>query len=177
MSTPELPTGDVVQLPAVGKLAVAQRYYDELFSSQTGTQCPARAKITDMPGFQSGGTLIVPPDAPLQPCGSLAPCEICIRRSGHPIFGPNNALPACEQLTLSAEGAGYEVQRLLAARSNPKFGFMWKPLRVLTVHGSWGTSFNGPSPCGFTKADIIDLFILPEFPLVDRHLLAASGGK
>ncbi len=169
--------GDVVQLPGGAvKLAVGSEYYDEVFSSQTGTQVPG-TQDTGYAGLSIGGTLIVPPDAPLNHVDLSHHVKSAFGEVDIPIFGPNNALPGLQQLTLSAEGRWDEYSDF-GRTLNPKFGFTWKPLQSLTVHGSWGTSFNAPSLADSQKADITTLFILPEFAFGPTgNLLAANGGK
>ena len=61
-----------------------------------------------------------------------------------PIFGTTNAIPGFQQLTLSAAGR-FEHYSDFGNTTNPKVGVTWKPVRGVTVRGSYGTSFRAPT--------------------------------
>jgi iron complex outermembrane receptor protein len=61
-----------------------------------------------------------------------------------PIFGASNAIPGFQQLTVSLAGR-YEHYSNFGDTKNPKVGVTWKPIRDLTVRGSYGTSFRAPT--------------------------------
>jgi iron complex outermembrane receptor protein len=168
--------GDVIDLPGgTVKLAVGAEYYDEVYSSQTGTQVPY-TQNTGYSGLSIGGVQIVPPDAPLNRVDLSHHVRSAFGEVDVPIFGAGNALPGLQQFTISAEGRWDEYSDFGSTR-NPKFGFTWKPLDSVTLRGSWGTSFNAPSLADAQKADITTLFILPEFAFGPTgSLLQANGG-
>ncbi|MES2441335.1 MAG: TonB-dependent receptor [Pseudomonadota bacterium] len=60
-----------------------------------------------------------------------------------PLFGPDNAMPGFEKLTLDA-AVRYDKYSDVGATTNPKFGINWSPLAGLTFRGSYGTSFRAP---------------------------------
>lgn len=61
-----------------------------------------------------------------------------------PIFSAANAIPGIQQLTLSLAGR-YERYSDFGSTTNPKFGVTWKPIRSLSLRGSYGTSFRAPT--------------------------------
>jgi iron complex outermembrane receptor protein len=68
-----------------------------------------------------------------------------------PIFGGGNAMPGLQELSLSLAGR-YEDYSDFGSTSNPKVGVTWRPVRGLTVRGSYGTSFRAPT---FTEVSTI----------------------
>lgn len=60
-----------------------------------------------------------------------------------PIFGEDNAIPGLERLDLSLAGRISHYSDVGTSR-NPKIGVNWEPVRGLTFHGSYGTSFRAP---------------------------------
>jgi iron complex outermembrane recepter protein len=60
-----------------------------------------------------------------------------------PIFGAGNALPGVQSLDLDVAGR-YEKYSDFGSTSHPKVGLNWKPIKELTVHASYGTSFRAP---------------------------------
>jgi iron complex outermembrane receptor protein len=63
-----------------------------------------------------------------------------------PIVGADNAMPGIQKLELDIAGR-YDKYNDVGNTSNPKIGFNWKPIRDLTIHGSYGTSFRAPTLC------------------------------
>lgn len=61
-----------------------------------------------------------------------------------PIFGPGNATPGFERLTLDA-AVRYDKYSDSGSTTNPKFGIDWEPVNGLKLRGSYGTSFRAPS--------------------------------
>jgi iron complex outermembrane receptor protein len=169
--------GEVFQLPGGGvKVAVGSEYYDEVYSSQTGTQVPG-TQSTGYAGLSIGGTQIIPPDTPLNAVDLSHHVRSAFGEVDLPIFSSLNALPGLQQLTLSAEGRWDEYSDF-GRTLNPKFGFTWKPLQSVSIHGSWGTSFNAPSLADSQRSDISTLFVLPESAFGPTgNLLASGGGK
>jgi iron complex outermembrane recepter protein len=169
--------GELFHLPAGAvKVAVGGEYYDEVYSSQTGTQVPG-TQGTGYAGLSIDGTVIAPPDTPLNAVDLSHHVRSGFGEVDLPIFSSLNALPGLQQLTLSAEGRWDEYSDF-GRTLNPKFGFTWKPLQSLSLHGSWGTSFNAPSLADSPKADISTLFVLPESAFGPTgNLLASGGGK
>lgn len=89
-------------------------------------------------GFASG-----PPGAPefiqsLSRHSTSAFAEVLV-----PIFGPNNSRPGLERLDLDLAGR-YEKYSDFGSTSHPKVGLAWEPIKALTVHASYGTSFRAP---------------------------------
>jgi iron complex outermembrane receptor protein len=155
---------------------VGGEYYDEVYSSQTGSQVPG-TQGTGYAGFSVGGVVIAPPDTPLNTVDLSHHVRSGFGEIDIPVFSSLNALPGLQQLTLSAEGRWDEYSDF-GRTLNPKFGFTWKPLQSLSIHGSWGTSFNAPSLADSQKADISTLFVLPESAFGPTgNLLASGGGK
>ncbi|MBU3077506.1 TonB-dependent receptor domain-containing protein [Sphingomonas quercus] len=61
-----------------------------------------------------------------------------------PFFGPDNARPGLQRLELAVSGR-YDYYDKLGGRFNPKFGLVWDPFEMLTLRGSYGTSFVAPN--------------------------------
>ena len=169
--------GELFHLPGGAvKLAVGGEYFDEVFSSQTGTQVPGTAG-TGYAGLSIDGTVIAPADTPLNAVDLSHHVRAAFGEVDIPVFSSANALPGLQQLTFSAEGR-YDDYSDFGATKNPKFGFTWKPLDSLSLHGSYGTSFNAPSLADSPKADISTLFVLPEADFGPTgNLLTTGGGK
>jgi iron complex outermembrane recepter protein len=60
-----------------------------------------------------------------------------------PIFGADNARPGLQRLDLDIAGR-YEKYSDFGATSHPKIGMSWQPIKEVTVHASYGTSFRAP---------------------------------
>jgi iron complex outermembrane receptor protein len=60
-----------------------------------------------------------------------------------PIFGEGNALPGLQKLDLDLAGR-IDWYSDVGSTKNPKIGINWSPVRHVTVHGSYGTSFRAP---------------------------------
>ncbi|OYY92095.1 MAG: hypothetical protein B7Y45_01015 [Sphingomonas sp. 28-66-16] len=61
-----------------------------------------------------------------------------------PIFGPDNAVPLFNRLTLNA-AVRHEEYSDVGGTTNPKFGIEWSPVAGLSLKGSYGKSFRAPS--------------------------------
>ncbi len=61
-----------------------------------------------------------------------------------PIFGPDNALPGVQRLSLSLAGR-VEDYSDVGTTANPKVGLIWAPVSDLSFHASYGTSFRAPA--------------------------------
>lgn len=61
-----------------------------------------------------------------------------------PIFGAGNAVPGLEQLSLSL-ALRHENYSDFGSTTNPKIGLTYKPVRGVTLRGSYGTSFRAPT--------------------------------
>lgn len=62
-----------------------------------------------------------------------------------PIFGKENARPGLRELSLSASGR-YDKYNDFGDTFNPKLGVTYRPIDWVALRGSWGKSFNAPSP-------------------------------
>lgn len=62
-----------------------------------------------------------------------------------PIVGADNAMPGIQSLSLSAS-ARYDKYNDFGSTTNPKIGVTWEPVDWITLRGSWGKSFNAPTP-------------------------------
>ncbi|MFV0643947.1 MAG: TonB-dependent receptor plug domain-containing protein [Sphingomonadaceae bacterium] len=60
-----------------------------------------------------------------------------------PVFGPDNAIPFFETLDLNIAGRIDDYSDVGSTR-NPKFGFNWRPVSDIKIHGSYGKSFRAP---------------------------------
>ena len=60
-----------------------------------------------------------------------------------PVFGPNNALPGVQALSLSAAGR-FDHYSDFGNTKNPKYGIDWTPIEGLKLRASYGTSFHAP---------------------------------
>jgi iron complex outermembrane receptor protein len=60
-----------------------------------------------------------------------------------PFFGPDNAIPGFQRLDLDIAGR-YEKYSDFGNTSHPKIGASWQPIKEVTVHASYGTSFRAP---------------------------------
>jgi iron complex outermembrane receptor protein len=61
-----------------------------------------------------------------------------------PIFGPGNATPFLQRLTINVAGR-YEHNKDFGSTTNPRFGVTWTPVLGLDFRGSYGTSFRAPA--------------------------------
>ena len=62
-----------------------------------------------------------------------------------PIFSDENRVGGIESLTLSLSGR-YDKYNDFGDTFNPRAGLTYKPLDWVTLRGSWGRSFNAPTP-------------------------------
>ena len=168
--------GNLITLPGGPvKVAVGSEYYDETYSAQTGSQVYG-TQGTGYAGLSIGGVQIAPSDTPLDTVDLSHHVRSAFGEIDIPVFGAGNALPGVKELTLSAEGRWDEYSDF-GRTVNPKFGFTWKPIDSLSVHGSWGTSFNAPSLADAPGADITTLYILPTSTQAPTgSLLTTNGG-
>ena len=61
-----------------------------------------------------------------------------------PVFSQQNALPLLQSLTFSIAGRVDDYDRY-GKIFNPKYGANWSPIRGVTIHGSYSTSFAAPN--------------------------------
>jgi outer membrane receptor protein involved in Fe transport len=61
-----------------------------------------------------------------------------------PLVGTGNRLPGLESLTLSVAGR-VEHYDDVGSTANPKIGVIWVPVKDVTIHASYGTSFRAPT--------------------------------
>jgi iron complex outermembrane receptor protein len=62
-----------------------------------------------------------------------------------PLVGPDNAMPGIHALKITASGR-FDKYNDFGSTTNPKVGFNYEPVDWITLRGSWGTSFNAPTP-------------------------------
>ncbi|HEX7873145.1 MAG TPA: TonB-dependent receptor [Sphingobium sp.] len=62
-----------------------------------------------------------------------------------PVFGADNAMSGIQSFVISASGR-YDHYSDFGSTFNPKLGATYKPVSWMTLRGTWGTSFNAPSP-------------------------------
>ena len=84
-------------------------------------------------------TLLVVRDDDISRSVSSAFTEVNI-----PLFGEENALPGLQRLVVSLSGR-YDYYEKLHGVFNPKYGIVWSPIRGVSAHGSYGTSFAAPN--------------------------------
>ncbi|CCA90013.1 TonB-dependent receptor (plasmid) [Novosphingobium sp. PP1Y] len=75
-----------------------------------------------------------------------------------PIFGPDNAMPGFQSLTLDIAGR-IDKYSDVGSTKNPKFGFNWEPINDFKIHGSYGKSFRAPELTRLVSAGGSQLFI------------------
>ena len=61
-----------------------------------------------------------------------------------PIFGSANAIPGFRELKVTA-AVRYDSYSDAGSTTNPQFGIDWRPVDMLTLRGSYGTSFRAPT--------------------------------
>lgn len=61
-----------------------------------------------------------------------------------PIFGSGNAIPGFRELKFTA-AVRYDSYSDAGSTTNPQFGVNWRPVDMLTLRGSYGTSFRAPT--------------------------------
>jgi iron complex outermembrane receptor protein len=61
-----------------------------------------------------------------------------------PLFSTLNGRPGLQSLVLSLAGR-YDYYDNLGGTFNPKYGIVWSPIRGVSLHGSYGTSFAAPN--------------------------------
>ncbi len=61
-----------------------------------------------------------------------------------PIFGAGNAVPGFRELKVTA-AVRYDSYSDAGSTTNPQFGIDWRPIDMLTLRGSYGTSFRAPT--------------------------------
>lgn len=79
-----------------------------------------------------------------------------------PIVGRDNAVPGIHALNLSAS-ARYDRYNDFGSTTNPKVGLTYEPVEWLTLRGSWGKSFNAPTPVDQLGSLANTLLIVPAF--------------
>jgi iron complex outermembrane receptor protein len=79
-----------------------------------------------------------------------------------PVFGPNNALPGLQVLSLSAADR-YDHYSDFGSTRNPKYGIDWVPMTGLKFRASYGTSFHAPQLADSHGIDTRSMYI-PNFP-------------
>lgn len=62
-----------------------------------------------------------------------------------PLFGADNATTLMQSLEFAASGR-YDRYSDFGGTFNPKLGLTWKPVDWVSIRGSWGKSFNAPTP-------------------------------
>lgn len=102
-----------------------------------------------------------------------------------PIFAGQNARGGFQALTLSAS-ARYDDYSDFGDTFNPKLGFTWRPMDILTIRGNWGKSFNAPSLADTFGAPDTRAILFPFAPFPDpadpisvgsRPSLLIAGGN
>jgi iron complex outermembrane receptor protein len=79
-----------------------------------------------------------------------------------PIVGPGNAIPGIQALNISAS-VRHDAYNDFGTTTNPKVGATWQPLEWITLRGSWGKSFNAPTPVDQLGSLANTLLIVPSF--------------
>ena len=89
-------------------------------------------------GFSSGAGVVPANIQTLSRHSTSAFAELLV-----PIFGPDNARPGLERLDVDIAGR-YEKYSDFGATSHPKIGLSYEPIKSVTLHASYGTSFRAP---------------------------------
>jgi len=132
---------------------------------------------TGYAGLSIGGTLIVPPDAPLNHVDFSHHVKSAFGEVDIPIFGPNNALLGLQQLTLSPP-TGRWTNTAILAHAQPQFGFTWKRCSPHRATAPGGRSFTLPSLRGSQKGRLTTLFHFAGICLwFDGNLMAANAAS
>jgi iron complex outermembrane receptor protein len=186
--------GDLIDLPGGAvKLAFGAEYLKTWFQQQGSGQTISGNDGTGAPAVTvadptNGGVVTLVPattDLPIKKASQDVTSvfgELVV-----PIFGPDNASPGFERLTLSAS-VRYDHYNTFGDTVNPKFGITYKPVPELTFRGAWGTSFNAPSPANseavqaknanFNLASNPNTFLPPSpAPGPDQYVLTIGGGN
>lgn len=79
-----------------------------------------------------------------------------------PIVGPSNAIPGIQALNVSAS-VRYDSYNDFGNTTNPKVGLTYQPVDWITLRGSWGKSFNAPTPVDQLGSLANSLLIVPAF--------------
>jgi len=101
-----------------------------------------------------------------------------------PIVGADNELPFVHALSLSAS-ARYDKYNDFGSTTNPKVGLTWEPVDWITLRGSWGKSFNAPTPVdqlgSLQNTIMIENFFVPApagvTPAPGQYVIALLGSK
>lgn len=88
-----------------------------------------------------------------------------------PLVGENNAVPGVQSLELSAAGR-FEHYSDFGHSSNPKVGLAWKPVRDITIRGTYGTSFRAPRLIELQEG-VTNSFVFPAFDFVIGEVVPA----
>ena len=81
-----------------------------------------------------------------------------------PLVGGGFTLPFVKELGFSASGR-YDSYNDFGSTFNPKLGATYKPVDWLTIRGSWGTSFNAPTPIDELNSKQDQLLVF-SFPII-----------
>jgi iron complex outermembrane receptor protein len=136
----DLPGGKV-------RMAVGGQYYTEsLFDDEIGNQ--------NTPGIAD---LVEPTNVTTSRNVASAFGEALI-----PIIGPDNRLPLLYRLEVDAAGR-YDNYSDVGHTLNPKVSVRWDPIRQVTIHGTYGTSFRAPTLCDLNAQCTATVFQLPNF--------------
>ena len=79
-----------------------------------------------------------------------------------PIVGPGNEMPGVHALNVSAS-ARFDSYNDFGDTTNPKVGVTYEPVDWITLRGSWGKSFNAPTPVDQLGSLANTLLVTPAF--------------
>jgi iron complex outermembrane receptor protein len=77
-----------------------------------------------------------------------------------PVVGPDNGVRGVHAFNVSAS-ARYDSYSDFGSTTNPKVGVTWEPVDWISVRGSWGKSFNAPTPVDQLGSLNNTLLVLP----------------
>lgn len=177
--------GDLFTLPGGAvKIAAGVEYSNERFIAQTGQTIPGFENTGAPVVSVSGRPIIfdgasnygnpgnntasaagpinlanVMPIAPLARFNLGRSVKSAFGELVVPIFGAENGGPGYQQLTVSVSGR-YDDYSDFGSTFNPRFGFTYKPVDWVSIHGAFGKSFNAPSLADDERASLDTLFVL-----------------
>ncbi len=136
--------GDLFRLPGGAvKLATGVEYNGEAFINRAGAIVPG-TESTGYAGLVISGATIIAPYGAIPNTTVSRNVKSVFGELVIPLFGPDNAMPGFQELTVSLAGR-YDDYSDFGSTTNPKVGITWKPFDALKLRGSWGESFVAPS--------------------------------
>lgn len=119
--------GDLFRIPGGDvRFALGVEYFEEEYSRREGRLRPADKGSLPKPSYKRDVSSVFG--------------ELMV-----PVVGASNRLAGIESLDLSLS-VRHDDYSDFGSTTNPKIGITWSPVNWVNVRGSWGESFNAPTP-------------------------------